>query len=123
MAEDRTPGRSKLRQRDCIGGGPGRHQKHRRFVLKQLGQSALDPLGRLVVAIAERKSFADAHDGVEDFRRDPGGVVAGKIHPRLLHAADRTTDEQPITVAVGSCSRTSIYDRPVEIAGDNIPGA
>ncbi len=79
MAEHRAPGRNKLRQRERVRGGPGRHQEHRDIVLEKLRKPALDPPGRLVVAIAERKPLAGAMTASSIFGATPAVLSLAKF--------------------------------------------
>ena len=80
VAQHRAPGRRQVRERERIRHRAGRHQEHRDLALEQLGEALLDPLGPLVVAVAERIAGVGLAQRVEDFRRHSGGVVACEIH-------------------------------------------
>ena len=80
VAQHGAPGRRKLRQRERIRRGSGRHQEHGDLALERLGEPPLQASGDRIIAVAERKALVRLGDCLEDLRRYPGGVVAGELH-------------------------------------------
>ena len=80
VAENGTPGRRQMRERERIGRSPRRNQEHRDLALEHLGEPAFDALGPGILAIGERVPLIGARDGCQDFGRKPRRVVAGEIH-------------------------------------------
>ncbi len=80
VTEHDAPWRRDLRQRQRIGGRPGRHQERRHLALEDFGQAPLDAQRPIVIAVAERIARVRRHDGVEDGRGDRRRVVGGEVH-------------------------------------------
>ena len=87
VAQHGAPRRREVCQRERVCRRAGRHQEHRDLALKNLGESSLDPLGPIIAAVGERGAVVRPGNGREDLRRDPGCVVACKVHGVL--SADR----------------------------------
>jgi len=80
VAEHGAPGRREVRERKRVRRGAGRHQEDRDLALKNLGECPLDASGPIIAAVGQRGALVRPRNGREDLRRDPGGVVACKVH-------------------------------------------
>ena len=80
MAEHGTPGRREVRECEGVRRGSGRHQEDRDLALKNLGECPLDPFGPAIAAVGQRGAVVRPGNGRKDLRRDPGCVVACKVH-------------------------------------------
>ena len=67
-------------ERQRVGRRAGRHQEHRDVALENLADPPLDRAGDVVVAVAHGKAVVAGDEGLQDFRRDAGGVVACEVH-------------------------------------------
>src|SRR5436190_20180643 len=84
-----------MRERERIRPRAGRQQEHGDLVLEDFGQTLLDPLGPLVIAVAERIAGVRLAERIEDFGRHAGRVVACEVHrstePQIIIARWRAS--------------------------------
>ena len=80
VTEHGAPRRRQMRKREGVGRGSGRHQEHRDLALKNLREAPLGASGPVVTAVGQRGAVVGPGNGRHDLRRDPGRIVACKVH-------------------------------------------
>jgi hypothetical protein len=67
-------------ERQRVRRGSSGHQERRDLALEELAEPPLDALRNRIIAIGEREAVVGGGDRLENGRRDPGRVVACKVH-------------------------------------------
>ncbi len=89
MAQHGPPRRRQMRQRQCIGGSAGAHQKYRHVTFKHFREPTLQPSGQGVVPVRNGASGVGANQSVQNRGRHSGGVIAGKFHVQSFQVGAR----------------------------------